>query len=318
MNLLIIANRDNAERIAETIESLGESQTESVNGKLLVLHEAGADQIVLQNASRQLAKRFKVAEILSVLVNARLSGAVKNATLFATFLLKAYAKSPGPWLVIDDPARPKGRNIITALHRQHRDLGGHVTGRGQVDTGSITPVGPIVIELPSKELKVLISQAGTSWRERGKFMFARSGWRTVPLDEYLFDMTAQASPASAPSVPTPAAIPPSNPPIRPEKPVVAIERPPTVAGHAEQIAETQQESEPIHITSGAAEPLPLTEISAGDIPPDIGSIKESDLDDLGRNELYNLMWGLTGEKPHPKIGESTLRTRITAIRNAGE
>lgn len=219
MNLVLFANTKNLEHIEAFVKAAAESQTKPVNGALVVVHQDFIAPARVADLVQPIRGLFPSAAIgtIPVSLNADYPSEGMVGTMFITFIMQAYSKFPGPWLVIDGEGVPKGENFMDALETQHRALGGKITGRGIVEAGSITPVGPITVQLPAKDLKSLLSHTGESWRSRGRYMFGRSGFGLVPAADYLFDLSKADAEQVAGS--EPKGKPAAKAEAQPERPV---------------------------------------------------------------------------------------------------
>jgi hypothetical protein len=202
MNLALFVTQANKASLPGIVSSLAASQQELVNGAIVVIHDSLIPKSDL-SFTLPLADRFKVSASLPVQVNAAHSESDHLAAMFSSFLTVAYARYPGPWLLFDEPALPKGDNWMQAALRQHGAFGGKMTGRASVNPGSTRPIGPVTLEFDFKALKVLRFPTRQNWRERGQFLFSRAGFQLVPADQWLFSMrnpecaAAQSEPAIA-------------------------------------------------------------------------------------------------------------------------
>lgn len=187
MNLAIFITKANREEMREVCTQLAAKQTTPVNGALCVIHQAQVAAKDVAELTRELAARFKVKVALPVSANLSQKHDAQLALLFSRFLLGAYARYPGPWLLMDEPAQPREDNFMQLLDKQHAAYGGRITGKGLVDKGSLLPTGPITLDIPYAQLKFLKFSTNESWRSRGKFFFARCGFAQIPHGQYLFD-----------------------------------------------------------------------------------------------------------------------------------
>lgn len=187
MNLALFVTQESLSTLPALVAEMAEKQQETVNGACVVLHDSNIKPADL-SFTLALARRFKTSGSLSVQVNSSLCEASQNASLFSQLLVSAYARYPGPWLIFDEPASPKEKNFMQELLRQHGKYGGRMTGRAVTEPGSARPVGPVTLELEFKILRFLRYPTRQSWRERGQFLFARSGFQLVPANEWLFNM----------------------------------------------------------------------------------------------------------------------------------
>lgn len=196
MNLAIFVTRANRAALPELLARMADLQKVTVNGACVVVHDSSLKGPAL-SCTLALARRFKASASLPVQVSSDYPEAGQIASMFSRFLTSAYTRYPGPWLLFDDPAEPKGENFMQELLKQHGAYGGRMSGRATTAPGCATPVGPITLELDFKALKFMRFPTRQSWRERGQFLFARAGFQLVPPGEWLFTMrkTESAEPA---------------------------------------------------------------------------------------------------------------------------
>lgn len=187
MNLALFVTKSNMASLAGLVQQAAELQRETVNGALIVAHDHTLKPADIA-FTLDLAARFKASASLPVQVNASHSEPEQVASMFSGFLTSAYTRYPGPWLLFDEPALPKEENWMQAALRQHGAFGGKMTGRAITNPGSARPIGPVTLELDFKALKFLRFPTRQSWRERGQFLFARSGFQLVPVEQWLFTM----------------------------------------------------------------------------------------------------------------------------------
>ncbi len=222
MNLVIFVTNQNLATVEAFCERSAELQQSLVNGALCVVHEAGMSLAAVSSAVAPLSPRFKVQTSLPVQVNLELPEDARVAAMFARFLLGAYARFPGPWLVVDQWAMPLVPEFMVLALQQHRAFGGRMTGRGIETPGSILPVGPVVLELPAQTLKFLRFSSRESWRARGRYHFGRCGFGMVQPDQYLFSVSEDHSERSEFQLELPVA--PSLLPVAPQEPRQAVGR----------------------------------------------------------------------------------------------
>lgn len=191
MNLVLLVTTANLPEIREFTQAASKLQTEPVNGALLIFHQVGIPTSTITALADDLRPMFRATLASPCNVNEALGPNGGAASLFARFLINGYTRYPGPWLVVDGFSVPVVPNFMQVAFKQHRAGNGQATGRGICNPGSICPVGPVVLELPVKRLKVLQFPAGNSWRERGQFVFARCGFSIVPAADYLFSISPE-------------------------------------------------------------------------------------------------------------------------------
>ena len=446
MNIVLFLTQNNLSEIEAFTRKAGELQKERVNGALVIVHQDSITPEVVARIAEPIRPLFPPAAVgtISVSLNNSFDNAGKVSSMFSIFIMKSYAKFPGPWLVVDSGGVPRKENFMQELERQHNSFGSKISGRGIVEPGALTPVGPVVINLPARDLKSLLSHTGESWRSRGRYLYARSSFGLVHPDDYLFTLSqAESQAASSKSTPArPTGRSESEPAVNIRPPIDpaaleqvdrtpagvivnsgsyrkdgenvayanAVESPASVApsNQYEANREANQEAlsnpnispgvitptlgddpastqiltgagvvresdatphDPVHapatspmddvphtvptpstgvsdetpaaeqtqpagvdtVTTGEGAPgevVPprgvreaegeLATIADGDEAPDASSLMGRDYGTLSREQLFNLMWFRTGERPHPRIGVPTLVSRLTELDEANQ
>lgn len=189
MNLSLIVSRRGFADMKESAAKMVEKQESVVNGALVITHDRNISKADLVEAFGPLIAKFKAHAFIGVSVNHTASEDLQLAVLFGTFIIQAYSRFPGSWLVIDGKAAPVVSNFMSAVERQHNAYNGKMTGRCIHGKGAITPIGPVVLDLAHRDLKFLRYPVATSWRERGRFFFARCRFAEVNADEFLFNLS---------------------------------------------------------------------------------------------------------------------------------
>lgn len=189
MNLALFATQENIHTIGPLLERIAQLQEEPVNGAMVVLHDSRIRKEALSEACLPLGRRFKVLAMLPGQLNPSNSHQSHIAALMSVFLRGAYTRFPGPWLLFDEPALPTCRNFMQEALKQHGSLGGRMTGRAILDTGSVLPLGPITIDLPIEVMKIFrYPSTIQGWRDRGRHIFARAGFQLVMPDQWIFTL----------------------------------------------------------------------------------------------------------------------------------
>lgn len=186
MNLALFLTKNNIGHASAIIRKMHALQTETVNGALVVLHDSTIPISVIRDAVAGLASVFKVSHLVPGQLNHSKSESTHISALFSLFMRTAYTRFPGAWMMFDELAEPKVANFMQEAAKQHGALGGDITARAIMTPGAALPVGPFVMNVPISLIKVLRYPTDQSWRDRGKFMFARLNFRLVPHDEWLF------------------------------------------------------------------------------------------------------------------------------------
>jgi len=289
MNLALLVNTHNLADIRAFVEAAVASQQDKAPGALAVVYQAkiGAEEI--QELVAPLLAKFSAGVSIPVPINSSLGNDARNGTLFALFIAQGYARFPGPWLIVDGPALPKGDNFVTEVDKQHKLLGGPASGRITMDGPSMIPVGPVVIGLPVKKLTWFSPGMNESWRARARFLLGRCGFKVVPLQEYLFTVPSGIG-EHVKSTPAP------------EIPV----EPPTVEAYPD-----------MGVTLGSTERMKstLTEIRSEQAPKEVASTqpidddtKASPYDHFSKEDLLDLIELRDLPKPHHLTGVPKLVT----------
>jgi|TARA_R110002167_G_scaffold149822_1_gene343283 hypothetical protein len=209
MNLLLIVNPANLDVMSKVALAMAEKQTELVNGGLCIVHDQAISNSTIAEKFHFLGSKFKASRTVSSHLNSSLTDDAQLALLFGVFIMRVYSTFPGSWTIVDSESYPLVENFMQAAERQHGAYGGRMTGRGIKTEGAIVPVGPVTIDLSHREVKFLRYPVGESWRERGKYQFARSKFSQVNTDEYLWSLD--------PSFQVEKEEPESDPPVEEEK-----------------------------------------------------------------------------------------------------
>lgn len=188
MNLAVFITHDTIAKLEPLFGRMAELQRTTANGCLCAVASATLPKERVLQALGDLPSRFKASAHLPVQTNSDFTLAARHAQMFGRFLLGAYSRYPGPWLMFDEPAEPVKEDFMQELLRQHGSHGGRMTGRGRKDVGSIEPVGPVTLELPQQGLRFLRYGTNESWRSRGRYHFQRAGFQLVEPGEWLFRM----------------------------------------------------------------------------------------------------------------------------------
>jgi hypothetical protein len=296
MNLAIFITKANREEMRAVCARLANSQHQLVNGAICVVHQIQLDPKEVAVITAPLTAKFKVKAALPVQANLNHKEEQQLALLFSRFLLAAYAKYPGAWLLMDEPAGARGDNWMQVAEKQHAANGGKMTGKGLVDKGSLLPVGPVTLSLPYQQLKFLKFATNESWRSRGKFFFARCGFQQIPHDQYLFDFNKHKG---SPWLPL---LGKSDPSLMPDSPSsISFEKPlevtsPQEGGHFRGVMVSESEN----IAGPAGDYDQHANPEYVDAPPEEPSKKE----------LIAEVLRLTGHRPHHFTSEAKLKAMI--------
>jgi hypothetical protein len=204
MNLALFLTRENAAQLEIFAQEAARLQEERVNGALLLARTNQVDDALCQRILSTLGARFAQSALIKSSANTGFSSAGQCGVLFSLFLMKAYSRYPGPWMVVDSACRPTRVNFMQHMARMHGAGGGVVSGRSINESQSRITVGPVVIELLARELKALGSYVGESWRARGQYLFSRVNFNTIPLEDYPFFVGDSSQPTEQPAEKAPA------------------------------------------------------------------------------------------------------------------
>lgn len=410
MNLVLFVTDQNISGIRRFVTKAAELQKTKVNGALIVVHQDSLGGETIRDLVAPIIHLFPQQGAMPISTNRSYSLNGRVSSMFSVFIMQGYARFPGPWLIVDDSAEPKVEDFMQAAYKQHQIGGGKASGRALIGEGSLTPVGPVTIQLPAKDLKSLMSPTDESWRQRGRYLFSRCGFATVSISDYLFDVSSGTEKSQEPKAPAqrPVFDPSKLQGQQPEQqdntmkqnpapgsaaaneqtalPQVkgttqaevneaankgALADPniaegtaiPTVSTPEEKSAGAEEKvisgpgissqddgpldpsgnvpvEEPRASTSAENPNFPdaaeanagrdtppigdgqfqtvneqgdLKQVSDGSEPPNVSSLRNRPYDELERNELFNLFWARTGEKPHSQIGAKTLIKRLEEI-----
>lgn len=197
MNLaLFITHKNIAEVEAFCVES-AKLQNDLVNGCLAVIHQKQIDPKRVAAVVSALSPKFKVKVAIPVVANLNHGELSQVSLLVSRFLIAAYSRYPGSWLMMDQLAMPTVPNWMQVVSKQHNANQAQASGRGVKNKGSLIPVGPFVMELPFKSLRFLTAVTSEGWRSRGQYFFARCGFCQIGDDEWLFRMGSIAAEKAA-------------------------------------------------------------------------------------------------------------------------
>ncbi len=325
MNLAIFVTNSNLPTVEAFCERSATLQQTTVNGALCVVHQAGMSLAAVSKATASFAPRFKVQTSLPVQVNLELPEDARIAAMFARFLLGAYARFPGPWLVVDQWAMPLVPEFMVLARQQHAAFGGRMTGRGVATPGAILPVGPVVMELPAQTLKFLRFSSRESWRSRGRYHFGRCGFGMVQPDQYLFSVSEDHSERSEFQLELPTT-PVAPPPVTQEarqavgrtnstrhgvKPLQATPRVNTDMTFVNPSLVKRQPAIPEGVVldreflSQGLEPVAPVNPQPTKAPASVASTQ------VTKAELLDQVQTLTGTRPHHFTSEAKLRELLT-------
>lgn len=189
MNLALFVTAKNRGELKQFADKAALMQESQVNGAVVVVHPANMSASDVGEIIGSLRPRFKVATSLPCNINLSHKDEVQVAAMFGRFLLNAYARFPGPWMIVDEgcsPTKPDFMDEALTLHKIHGNM---MTGRCVRGQGWLVPVGPVVLSAPAQGMRFLRFFANESWRRRGQFHFARIGFGSIPVEDYLFDVS---------------------------------------------------------------------------------------------------------------------------------
>lgn len=187
MNLALFINQENFQDLEDTIDSLVSRTSDQHNGAVVLVYHNFIEKAQIIPLANKLAPRFKSVNTLPIDLNVNMKKQGKEAQAFAQFLVNAYSRYPGPWMVIDSYTEFTKDDVLNYIEKTHRSLGKLVSGRGRTSPGSVIAIGPIVIELDGKSLAVLKHPVSEGWRSRGQFIFGRH-FGLIPAEEYPFSI----------------------------------------------------------------------------------------------------------------------------------
>ena len=219
MNTVIFLTKDNKKDMAEAVRLLAHRQITKVNGALIVVHQTVISAKEAHKIVEPLVERFVITSAINTSGNFSLSHDAQIASMFAKFVMIAYSKFPGPWLILDAPSAPLVDNWAQAVHTLHMSKGGKSSGLAKVDGKTFLTHGPIVLQLPWQPMKMFRFSTNESWRSRGRYLIMGSGFAKISAEESVFcrlDQMPQPYPgeviAAPESTQVVAALPPLMPP----------------------------------------------------------------------------------------------------------
>lgn len=189
MNLALLVTKKNISEMEKTALKMGEMQNSVVNSAVCVFYDSTIKKDMIEQIVSPITSKFSVVSFGPTQMNGSMSHDLQLAVLFGTLVIQAYSRFPGPWMVVDSLSIPLVKDFMQASEKQHRSLGGGMSGRAVEGRGSILPVGPTVFDLPQKTLKFLRYPVNSSWRERGQFQFARCRFTKVEADNYIWSLS---------------------------------------------------------------------------------------------------------------------------------
>lgn len=189
MNLSLLVTKKNIEEMRKTALKMGEAQDAPVNGAFCVFYDITIPKDEIARLIAPISGKFAAMSYGPVQVNGSMSNDLQLAVLFGHLIIQAYSRFPGAWMIVDSFSAPLIPNFMQACEKQHKGLGGGITGKGVVSEGSVLPVGPTIISLPHRAIKFLRYPVSTSWRERGRFQFARCRFVNVSADDYYWSLS---------------------------------------------------------------------------------------------------------------------------------
>lgn len=189
MNLSLLVTKHNLSEMETTARKMAEMQGAPVNGAFCVFYDTTIPRPQIEAMVAPIAGKFAAMSYGPIQINGSMNNDLQVAVLFGSLIIQAYSRFPGPWMVVDSLSIPLVADFMQACEKQHKGFGGGLTGRGVVGEGSILPVGPLIISLPHRAIKFLRYPVSTSWRERGRFQFARCHFGNIGADEYYWSLS---------------------------------------------------------------------------------------------------------------------------------
>jgi hypothetical protein len=189
MNLALLVTKKNLEDMTKTALRMGEMQEAPVNGAFCVFYDSTIPKEQIARMIEPISKRFPAMSFGPIQINGSMTADLQAAVLFGNLIIQAYSRYPGAWIVADTLSIPLVKDFMQASEKQHKGFGGGMSGRGVLGKGSICPVGPVVFDLPQRSLKFLRYPVNVSWRERGKFQFARYRFAQIDAKDYLWSLS---------------------------------------------------------------------------------------------------------------------------------
>jgi hypothetical protein len=189
MNLALLVTKKNISEMETTARKMGEMQTSRVNGAFCVFYDSTIPKEKIISLTSGIGSSFPALSYAPIQINGSMSNDLQVAVLFGSLIIQAYSRFPGPWMIVDSLSIPLVSDFMQAAEKQHKGLGGGMSGRAVEGKGSILPVGPVVIELPHRAIKFLRYPVSVSWRERGRFQFARCRFSNIPSEDYIWSLS---------------------------------------------------------------------------------------------------------------------------------
>jgi hypothetical protein len=189
MNLALLVTKKNISEMETTAMKMGEMQDAPVNGAFCVFYDSTISKERISALISPISKRFKVLSYGPIQINGSLNNDLQVAVLFGSLIIQAYSRFPGPWMVVDSLSIPVVKDFMQVAEKQHRAMGGQMSGRCVESKGSILPVGPTIIDLPHRSLKFLRYPVNSSWRERGRFQFVRCRFSKIDAESYIWSLS---------------------------------------------------------------------------------------------------------------------------------
>ena len=186
MNTVIFITKQNKEEMAQSIQRLAARQPTRVNGALIVCHQSAVSAKEVERIARPLIDKFVTGAAVKAASNMQMSHDGQIAVMLARFVALAYARYPGPWLVIDSPCEANVDGWAEAAVKQHLLHGGKVSGCATRDGKTLLTHGPLTIQLQLKTMRMLHFSTNESWRSRGRYLLMNSGLREVAPEASLF------------------------------------------------------------------------------------------------------------------------------------
>lgn len=191
--------------MAKSVQLLAEKQTEKVNGALIVCHQSAVPAKEAQKIAQPLIDKFVTGALVKASTNMKMPHHGQISVMFSRFVALAYARYPGPWLIIDSPSDANVENWAKAAIDKHNLHGGKVVGTARKDGKTLLTYGPLTIHLSSKSMRMLHFSTNESWRSRGRYLLMNAGLQTVDPEEWVF-REIEASESQSPSTKQPEQI----------------------------------------------------------------------------------------------------------------
>lgn len=187
MNTVIFITKENKKEMETSIRLLAEKQEAKINGALIISHQSSISVKEVGRICSPLVKLFTTGAMIQSSANHMLSHKAQIASMLSKFVMLAYSRYPGPWLIIDEPTNPKVSNWAAAAMKLYSGCGRKVCGRAATDGKTLLSYGPIIIGIPLQAMKLFRFSTGECWRARGRYLLVGHGFHVVSDDEAVFE-----------------------------------------------------------------------------------------------------------------------------------